>query len=43
VIPHLSERVLILAPHGRDAQVAGAILAEAGLRSLQCLSLEKLV
>jgi PAS domain S-box-containing protein len=43
VIPHLSERVLILAPHGRDAQVAAAILAEARLRSVTCASLEQLV
>jgi PAS domain S-box-containing protein len=43
VIPHLSERILILAPRGRDAQVAGAILAEAGLRWLSCASLETLV
>ena len=27
----VSERVLILAPHGRDASIAGAILREAGL------------
>jgi PAS domain S-box-containing protein len=43
VIPHLSERTLILAPHGRDAQVAVAILAEAKLRSVVCSSLEQLV
>lgn len=33
MIPHLSERALILAPQGRDAVVAGSILGEAGLRS----------
>ena len=43
MIPHLSERILTLAPRGRDAQVAGTILAEAGLRSLACPSLEALV
>ncbi|HEV2623031.1 MAG TPA: response regulator [Frateuria sp.] len=43
MIPHLSERILILAPHGRDAQVAAAILTEAGLRSHVCPSLEALV
>jgi PAS domain S-box-containing protein len=43
VIPHLSERILTLAPHGRDAQVAAAILTEAGLRSLACPSLQHLV
>ena len=43
MIPHLSERILILAPRGRDAQVAGAIVAEAGLRWLSCASLETLV
>lgn len=34
MIPHLSERALILAPQGRDALVASAMLAEAGLRSV---------
>ena len=29
----LSERALVLAPHGRDAQVASAMLAESGMRS----------
>ena len=43
MIPHLSERILILAPRGRDAQVAGSILAEARLRSLPCASLDALV
>ena len=32
MIPQLSERALILAPHGRDAEVASAMLAEAGIR-----------
>ena len=31
MIPHLSERALILAPQGRDAIVARAMLQEAGL------------
>ena len=43
MIPHLSERTLILAPRGRDASVAAAILAEDRLRSLACPSLEALV
>jgi signal transduction histidine kinase len=33
VIPHLSERSLVLAPQGRDAAVATAMLREAGLHS----------
>jgi signal transduction histidine kinase/CheY-like chemotaxis protein len=33
MIPHLSERALILAPQGRDAAVAAAMLHEARLRS----------
>jgi len=36
VIPHLSERVLILAPHGRDAQFADAMLREAGFLTGIC-------
>ena len=32
MIPHVSERAIILAPHGRDALVARGMLAEAGLR-----------
>lgn len=43
MIPHLSERALILAPRGRDAQVAAAILAEARLRPAPCPSLDSLV
>jgi signal transduction histidine kinase len=43
VIPHLSERALILAPLGRDAPVAASILAESGLRSEICNSLPALV
>ena len=42
MIPHLSERILILAPHGRDAHVAAAILSEAKLRPQVCPSLESL-
>ena len=34
MIPHLSERALILAPQGRDAVVARAMLQEAGLRAV---------
>ncbi|MDX3908281.1 MAG: ATP-binding protein [Sphingobium sp.] len=36
MIPHLSERALILAPHGRDAEIAASMLTEAGLRSQTC-------
>ncbi|MBW8742957.1 MAG: response regulator [Sphingomonas sp.] len=43
MIPHLSERALILAPHGRDAEVAAAMLAEAGLASVRCHSLVHMV
>lgn len=32
MIPHLSERAVVLAPHGRDSSVACAMLHEAGLR-----------
>ncbi len=38
-----SERGLILAPMGRDAQVAGSMLAEAGMPSVGCDSLAGLV
>ena len=43
MIPHLSERALILAPQGRDCDVAAAMLAEAGFRSLACQSVETMV
>jgi signal transduction histidine kinase/ActR/RegA family two-component response regulator len=43
VIPHLSERGLILAPVGRDAEVASAILADNGVRSVICAGLGRLV
>jgi signal transduction histidine kinase/ActR/RegA family two-component response regulator len=36
VIPHLSERALVLAPQGRDAAVACAMLEEAGIRTQIC-------
>lgn len=39
MIPHLSERGLILAPMGRDAQVAASMLTEAKIRSVVCPSL----
>jgi signal transduction histidine kinase len=39
----LSERVLILAPHGRDAAVARAILGEAGISTEICMSLPEVV
>jgi signal transduction histidine kinase len=43
MIPHLSERALILAPAGRDARVAADMLAEAGIRSVVCVGLAELV
>jgi PAS domain S-box-containing protein len=43
VIPHLSERGLILAPMGRDAQVGASMLTEANIRSIVCPSLVELV
>ena len=43
MIPHLSERALVLAPQGRDSAVAGAILAEAGLRFEVANSVPELV
>ena len=39
MIPHLSERGLILAPKGRDAQVTTSILTEAKIHSVVCPSL----
>jgi signal transduction histidine kinase len=36
LIPHLSERALIQMPHGRDAEVAAAILREGGFRTIVC-------
>jgi PAS domain S-box-containing protein len=43
VIPHVSERGLILAPLGRDAQVAASMLTEAKMRSVVSPSLVELV
>ena len=43
MIPHLSERALILAPVGRDAEIAASMLAEAGLRSQICRDLPALL
>jgi PAS domain S-box-containing protein len=43
VIPHLSERGLILAPMGRDAQVAASMLTEAKVRSVVCPTLVELL
>jgi signal transduction histidine kinase/ActR/RegA family two-component response regulator len=43
LIPHLSERALILAPQGRDAEVARAMLTEAGFRSAIAGSIAELV
>ncbi|WP_340265879.1 hybrid sensor histidine kinase/response regulator [Sphingobium mellinum] len=43
MIPHLSERAIILAPIGRDAAIAASILTDAGLRSTVVDSLRDLV
>ncbi len=43
MIPHLSERALILAPVGRDAPIAASLLSEAGLLTNICASLADLV
>ena len=43
MIPQLSERALILAPMGRDADVAAAMLADAAIRCMICRSLAELV
>lgn len=43
MIPHLSERALVLAPRGRDNEVAEAMLRDAGMISLRCGSIERLV
>ena len=43
MIPHLSERALILAPLGRDAEVAAAMLAEAGFNTFACHSIDQMV
>ncbi|HET9426885.1 MAG TPA: response regulator [Allosphingosinicella sp.] len=40
---HVSERALILAPQGRDAQVAAAMLAEAGIDNFICNEVTDLV
>ncbi len=39
----LSERALVLAPHGRDTAIAASMLAEAGMASVPCRSIEHLV
>jgi signal transduction histidine kinase/ActR/RegA family two-component response regulator len=41
--PHLSERALILAPQGRDSEVAAAMLSEAGFISRPCRSLAQMI
>lgn len=43
MIPHLSERAVILAPHGRDAAIAASIFREAGLHSIVATSFPQLV
>ena len=37
-----SERILILAPHGRDAEVASKLLQEAGWPTLACSDVARL-
>jgi PAS domain-containing protein len=41
--PQLSERALILAPHGRDGAIASDILQGAGIVSTECRSLSSLL
>ena len=43
MIPHLSERALILAPQGRDAKVAASMLAEKGFASVSCTSVAQMI
>ena len=43
MIPEFSERCVILAPAGRDAQVAAEMLREAGIRGFPCSGLEAVV
>ncbi len=43
MIPQFSERALIFAPQGRDAEVASAMLAEAGFLSLACSTVGQIV
>jgi signal transduction histidine kinase/ActR/RegA family two-component response regulator len=43
VIPHVSERALVLAPQGRDAAVACAMLEESGMHAQVCNGLAELV
>ncbi|WP_404477317.1 ATP-binding protein [Novosphingobium sp. BL-52-GroH] len=43
MIPHLSERAVILAPHGRDAAIAASLFMDAGLRSVIASSVPQLV
>jgi signal transduction histidine kinase/DNA-binding response OmpR family regulator len=43
MIPHLSERALVLAPLGRDAEVAAGMLSEAGIGTRTCAGLPDLV
>ena len=43
MIPDISEKALILAPNGRDAPVAAAMLEETGIRSETCTDLPSLV
>ena len=43
MIPHLSQRVLVLAPQGRDASIAQGMLTEAGLLGTIAADLPELV
>lgn len=42
-MPPRDRPVLVLAPQGRDAEVAVAILGQAGLRAIACLDLQSLI
>ncbi|HEY7805926.1 MAG TPA: response regulator [Croceibacterium sp.] len=43
MISHLSERALILAPHGRDAVIAAEMLRETGIEGVVCRDIAALV
>ena len=43
MIPHLSERALVLAPQGRDSAVASQMLAESGIRCHICSGVPDMV
>jgi len=43
VTPGLSERALILAPHGRDSLVAAEMLRETGIATTECRNIPALI